>query len=175
MNLSFHPCTENDVESVVALVNKAYRGESSKVGWTTEESILGGQRTDPEMIRHLMKSEDNELWLAKDETSRLVGLFHLEKEEGRAFLGMLTVDPEQQSKGLGKRLIAEGERRVRENWKLPELHMTVISLRSELIEYYRRRGYLPTGEQKPFPMNDPRYGIPKRNDFHLLVIRKPLS
>jgi ribosomal protein S18 acetylase RimI-like enzyme len=175
MKLHFEQCAEDDLESVVSLVNKSYRGESSKTGWTTEESLLGGQRTDVDMIRTICQTDGNELWLAKNENNQLVGLFHLEKEGERAFLGMLTVDPSLQAQGLGRRLLTEGERRVREDWKKSELYMTVISLRTELIAYYQRRGYQPTGEAKPFPMNDPRYGIPKRNDFHLMVIRKSLE
>ena len=39
--------------------------------------------------------------------------------------------------------------------------MSVISVRTELIDWYKKRGYHDTGRTKPFPENDPRFGIPK--------------
>ena len=33
-----------DAPALVDLINSAYRGESSKAGWTTEADLLGGQR-----------------------------------------------------------------------------------------------------------------------------------
>ena len=50
--------------------------------------------------------------------------------------------------------------------------MTVISVRSELIAYYERRGYHLTGATEAFP-NDPRYGIPKQ-PLVLWVLEKKL-
>jgi hypothetical protein len=32
----------SDVDGIVALVNSAYRGDSSREGWTTEADLLGG-------------------------------------------------------------------------------------------------------------------------------------
>ncbi|MBX3040219.1 MAG: GNAT family N-acetyltransferase [Bdellovibrionaceae bacterium] len=175
MKLLYSQCTEADLPKAVDFVNAAYRGDSSKAGWTTEESLLGGQRTDIEMLRTLCTSPGNQIWLAREDVfGALVGLFHLENSPEKTFLGMLTVAPESQDAGIGKLLIAKAEDLARTQWNLKELHMTVISLRHELIAYYQRRGYLPTGEKKDFPMNDPRYGIPKRNDFHLLVLKKSL-
>ena len=38
--------TIDDVKELNILVNSAYRGESSKIGWTTEADLLGGIRID---------------------------------------------------------------------------------------------------------------------------------
>jgi hypothetical protein len=32
--------------------------------------------------------------------------------------------------------------------------MTVISMRTELIDWYKRHGYIDTGDREPFPVND---------------------
>jgi hypothetical protein len=53
--------------------------------------------------------------------------------------------------------------------------MTVIAQRTELIAWYERRGYAPTGETQPFPYGDPHFGLPKRKDLYFVVLRKPLS
>jgi hypothetical protein len=39
--------------------------------------------------------------------------------------------------------------------------MTVISVRTELINWYQRRGYFPNGKTLPF-FTDTKFGVPKR-------------
>jgi hypothetical protein len=53
--------------------------------------------------------------------------------------------------------------------------MTVIAQRAELIAWYERRGYRLTGERRPFPKTDPRFGLPKRDDLEFVVLAKPLT
>jgi hypothetical protein len=53
--------------------------------------------------------------------------------------------------------------------------MTVVNLRVALIDWYKRRGYALTGQTKPFPYGDNRYGTPKRNDLYFVVLRKVLA
>ena len=55
------------------------------------------------------------------------------------------------------------------------MHMTVIVQRTELIAWYERRGYRRTGERKPFPYGDERFGLPQRDDLVFEVLRKSLS
>lgn len=159
------------METVVQLVNSAYRGESSQKGWTTEESLLGGQRTDAGMIRQMISG----LFVARSKmTGAIEGCFHLEKEGEAALLGLLTVHPEKQNAGWGRQMLAWAENFVRTEWKISFLRMTVISLRAELIASYERRGYHQTGAKKDFPHGDPRFGLPKRSDFHLIYLEKAL-
>lgn len=171
--LSFRRATAGDVAAITTLVNSAYRGESSRSGWTTEEHLLGGQRTDPEAIADIVKDSGQWLWLAF-ENSRLVGSVHVAREGESAYLGMLTVDPTLQTRGFGRALIAHVEDFARRDLQAKSVKMTVISAREELISYYERRGYRRTGETREFPMHDTRFGLPKRRDFHLVVLEKPL-
>ena len=46
--ISFRPAILQDVIALNTLVNSAYRGDSSKIGWTTEADLLDGQRVDPD-------------------------------------------------------------------------------------------------------------------------------
>jgi ribosomal protein S18 acetylase RimI-like enzyme len=85
---------------------------------------------------------------------------------------MLTVSPELQGGGIGKKLMQAAEDLAKEN-DIPKISMTVISVRKELIEYYERRGYKNTGETKPFPMNDPKFGLPKQQ-LEFIVMEKRL-
>ena len=54
------------------------------------------------------------------------------------------------------------------------MRMTVIDLRVELIEWYERRGYRRTGQTRPFPATDPRFGLPLRDDLRFAVLEKEL-
>ncbi len=152
--------TTQDIPELNILINSAYRGESSKKGWTTEEHLLGGIRTDEANLGELLQKEDVTI-LKYTENNLLIGSVYLEKQVDKLYLGMLTVSPELQGGGVGKKLMQAAEDFAR-NARLSKISMTVISVRSELIAYYERRGYKSTGETKPFPMTDPKFGLPKQ-------------
>jgi ribosomal protein S18 acetylase RimI-like enzyme len=88
---------------------------------------------------------------------------------------MFAVSPALQGGGLGKLIIAEAERQAREAWGVKEMHMTVISVREDLIAWYERRGYRRTGRMTPFPYGDERFGIPLRDDLRFELLVKALS
>ncbi|MEU9102190.1 GNAT family N-acetyltransferase [Streptomyces sp. NPDC048361] len=168
--LSYRDATEADVEALVPLIESAYRGDASRAGWTTEADILQGRRTDPEGVRAVITTPGSKLLtVARDGV--LVACCQLEHRGDAAYFGMFAVAPALQGAGLGKQIIAEAERVVRAEWGVREMHMTVISLREELIAFYERRGYRRTGKLTPFPYGDERFGVPQRDDlaFELLV------
>ena len=153
-----------DVTALNNLVNSAYRGESSKKGWTTEADLLGGIRTTEEGLSETIKKSDTFI-LKYTEAEQVLGCVMLIKKENALYLGMLTVSPTLQGSGIGKKLLKSAEVFAQENG-IPKIEMTVISVRSELIAWYERHGYIKTGETKPFPMNDPNFGEPKQHlDF----------
>ncbi|MFE7617396.1 GNAT family N-acetyltransferase [Streptomyces sp. NPDC057496] len=168
--LTFRDADDADVPALVALIESAYRGDSSRVGWTTEADILQGQRTDPDGVRQVVEAPGSRL-LVVERDGVVVACCQLERRGEAAYFGMFAVRPELQGEGLGKVIIAEAERVVREDWGATEMHMTVISMRDELIAWYERRGYRRTGRLTPFPYGDERFGIPQRDDleFELLV------
>ncbi|MGW1724327.1 GNAT family N-acetyltransferase [Streptomyces sp. NPDC002306] len=168
--LIFRDATETDVDALVALVESAYRGDASRAGWTTEADILEGQRTDPEGVLAVVEAPDSRL-LTVERDGRMVACCQLEHRGDHAYFGMFAVSPTQQGGGLGKAVIAEAERLARATWGVTEMHMTVISVRDDLIAWYERRGYRRTGKKSPFPYGDERFGVPQRDDleFELLV------
>lgn len=168
--LTFRDAADADVPALVALIESAYRGDSSRTGWTTEADILQGRRTDPDGVRRVVEAPGSRL-LVVERDGELVACCQLEHRGEAAYFGMFAVRPGLQGAGLGKVIIAEAERTVRESWGVREMHMTVISVREELIAWYERRGYRRTGELSPFPYGDERFGIPQRDDlaFELLV------
>lgn len=158
--MTFKTATQNDVNELSIMVNSAYRGESSKVGWTTEADLLGGQRTDPEKLLEMIENPNSEIQLAIQD-GKILGCVYINQEKDFLYFGMLTVNPNLQNKGLGKTLLKRVEEIAFER-KIKKIKMTVINVRKELIAFYERRGYQWTGETEPFPEGDPRFGLPKQ-------------
>lgn len=175
MNDTFRRAGTADAEAIAALVNSAYRGDSSRAGWTTEADLLGGQRTDAEEIAQLVGREGSVLLLCL-RAGELVGSVYVERmDDATAYLGMLVIRPVLQGQGLGRCLMDEAERFARAEWGAARMQMQVITLRPELIAWYERRGYRRTGETRPFPASDPRFGLPKVAGLQFGVLEKPLA
>ncbi|MCC8441290.1 GNAT family N-acetyltransferase [Xanthomonas cannabis] len=171
---TFRTATVDDIDALVQLVTSAYRGDSSRVGWTTEADILDGARIDPAVLRQDILRERS-LVLLVEQDGRLMACAHIADDAGAGYFGMFAVDPTLQGSGLGKTLLAEGERIAATEWQLPVMRMTVIDVRNELIAFYERRGYRRTGILKPFPYGDERFGVPLRQDLRFEVLEKPLD
>ncbi|MFM8845631.1 MAG: GNAT family N-acetyltransferase [Gammaproteobacteria bacterium] len=175
--LAVRVAVTNDAAVLAALVNSAYRGDSSRAGWTTEADLLGGQRTDLQALEEFMAqtmSVGDRAMLVHESARQILACVQLERRGDGAYLGMLTITPTLQAKGLGRRLLAAAEHFARTEWQARRIIMTVIEQRLELIAWYQRRGYAPTGETAPFPYGDPRFGEPKRPDLRFVVLAKDL-
>jgi ribosomal protein S18 acetylase RimI-like enzyme len=172
--LDFRPATPDDVPALVALVESAYRGDSSRTGWTTEADLIEGQRTDPQGVLDVVEQSDS-MMMAVESGHELVACCQLEHRGTHAYFGMFAVRPALQGAGLGKVIIAEAERLARDEWGVAEMHMTVISAREELIAWYVRRGYARTGEMSPFPYGQERFGRPTRDDLQFELLTKKLA
>lgn len=171
--LNFRLADLEDKDSICDLVNSAYRGESSRKGWTTEADILGGQRVDQVGIAEIIADSDSRIVLCLD-NKELIGAVLIQNRINCAYLGMLTVRPDLQASGIGKQLLAAAENSIYELWGIKAIEMTVIQKRISLIEWYQRRGYRITGERRPFPYGDIRFGEPKVNDLEFIVLEKQL-
>lgn len=172
--LRFRDATAADIPALVALVTSAYRGEDSRAGWTTEADLLEGNRIVPEVLLGDIARARSRILLAERDGG-LLGCAHVAEEDGRGYFGMFAVSPRSQRAGLGAAILAEAERVARVDWRLPLMRMTVIDLRTELIAWYQRRGYRRTGEIRPFPATDPRFGVPLRDDLRFEVLEKSLA
>ncbi|WP_269235486.1 GNAT family N-acetyltransferase [Flavobacterium flavigenum] len=152
-----------DISALVTLINSAYRGESSKKGWTTEAHLLEGKRTDKEEMTEIFQDPKNTI-LKYTENNAIIGSVLLVEKEHQLYLGMLTVSPELQNSGIGKKLLAEAENHAK-TLRLSSIIMTVISVREELIAWYKRHGYVDTGEREAFP----------ESGIHVTVSDEPLE
>lgn len=172
--LLFRDAVPADVPAIVALVESAYRGDSSRAGWTTEADLLHGRRTDDELVGEIVDAPDGALLLGVV-GNRIVACCQLEKRGDRAYFGLFAVSPDAQGSGIGKRLIAYAESYAAGRWASTRMEMTVIRQRSDLIAFYERRGYRDTGIRSPFPYGDERFGIPQRGDLEFTLLEKEFA
>ena len=163
--------TTADAQELEQLVNSAYRGDSSRRGWTTEADLLDGTRTDAAVLQQLIQEKDTTI-LKYVEQEKIKACIELKTTPEGLYLGMLTVQPDLQGKGVGKILLAAAEDYARKS-NLKKIFMTVISVRDELIAWYVRHGYRDTGKRKPFNISDPRFGQPKQK-LEFTVLEKDI-
>ena len=196
--LVFRNATLADVSAVVKLVESAYRGEASRAGWTTEADLLDGQRTDEIEISEIIRGAHSRIRLAEESfaavqildqiqahtpsqeralphAASIVGCVRIENAGDTGYIGMVSVLPTLQSAGIGRQLLHEAERVIRDELRLPRARMTVIGQRDTLIAWYQRRGYSLTGKQEKFPYGQPRAGTPRRDDLYFEVLEKTLT
>jgi ribosomal protein S18 acetylase RimI-like enzyme len=139
-----------DVSAIKDLLNIAYRGESSKQGWTTEANLISGDtRTDEAMTAEVMQQVGSVFLIYKDRQQKIIGCVNLQQHDDKIYLGMFSVSPQLQGGGIGKKLLQAAEEYGHHLHK-KSIYMSVISLRTELINWYIRQGYADNGERKPF-------------------------
>ena len=160
-----------DIPELNILVNSAYRGETSKRGWTTEANLLDGLRIDEQTLTGYFDDPNIILLKNTDETGQITGTVYLEARATKLYVGMFSVSPLLQGKGTGRDLLLAAETYAK-RLNCRTLTMTVISIRHELISWYQRRGYKITGEMLPFHV-DKKFGIPKQ-PIELIVLEKDI-
>ncbi|MFS0711650.1 GNAT family N-acetyltransferase [Brevundimonas phoenicis] len=171
---TFRPAAPDDVSALHRLIESAYRGDSAKAGWTHEADLLGGQRTDEAELRDILTDASRMILLAEVD-GVLTGCVQVaDQGQGLSYLGLLTVDPARQAGGLGRLLIDAAEAEAAARFAATRMEMTVIRQRAELIAWYERRGYRLTGETRPFPMDDERFGLPRTRELEFVVLEKTL-
>jgi ribosomal protein S18 acetylase RimI-like enzyme len=181
--LSFRYAVHADVPPLVALIERAYRSPETSGSWVSEAHLLKGPRTSNAEISELISQPDSRFLIAQRD-GVILGCCLIQRlgstectsadiGRGSAYFGMFAIDPTSHSTGLGKLILAEAERRARDLWRSSSMVMTVINLRDQLIEYYKRRGYALTGATMPFPFSETSGEV--NRDFHLVEMKKPLD
>ena len=170
--ISFIRARIDDAGRIVALVNRAYRGDSSRSGWTNEADLFDGPRTDESEVRDLIASDGSMILVCVQGTD-IVGSVLLKKSESTVYLGMLVTDPLVQGAGIGSRLMQAAEAVAREQWAATRISITVITCRDELVAFYQRRGYRRTGRIAPVPLDD--LSTPRADNLQLEVMEKEID
>jgi ribosomal protein S18 acetylase RimI-like enzyme len=167
--LSITRAEKEDAAAVTRLINSAYRGETANLGWTSESDYMEGLRmTDEDMERLIDQPHIGNFKCCTPE-EEIVGFISLEQRPGFLYLSLLTVSPLAQAGGIGKHLLAFADAHARSLSK-PAILLTVVNIRTELIAWYERRGYLATGETMPFPIGASRPKVP----VYLIEMKKEI-
>ena len=160
-----------DINELEALINNAYRGEHSKKGWTTEAYLLEGKRINAEGLQKIIVEPDSVILKYCNDKNELEGCVYLKKNQDKMYLGMLTVSPELQGVGIGKKIMKAAEEYALQN-KCKAIEMRVISVRHELIAWYKKHGYNATGQILPFE-NEPALSV-QTQPLQFIIMEKIL-
>ena len=156
-----------DIPELVLLINKAYKGESSKRAWTSERNLFDGLRTNENALSELLGDENAIILKYVNDNGAIVGCVYLQKQESQIYLGLLCVSPDIQAAGIGKQLLIAAEEYAQKK-NCNKIVLTVISIRHELVEWYKRNGYHQLGI-KPFPQD--KINIPNQ-ELELFILEK---
>jgi len=126
-----------DIEPITDLINTAF---------AVERFFIDGDRIDAEKVRDLFGKGK---FLLAEDAAGLAGCVYLELRGERGYLGLLSVEPDRQQAGLGRRLAIAAEEHLRAAGCLA-IDLAVVNLRPELVPFYTRLGYRETGVA-PFP------------------------
>ncbi len=167
MHFAIRPATVADLSALHPVIERAYRGETARQGWTHEADLIEGPRTNLATLTAIVE-DPAQVLLSAWEGETPIGCVNVaSRGGGTAYLGLLCIEPLRQAGGLGRQLIAAAEAHARDTFGCMRIEMTVIEERRKLIEYYVRRGYIETGERRDFP-------IPMDPPLFMTVLAKPL-
>ena len=101
--LTFRFAEPGDIPAIVDLVESAYRGESSRAGWTTEADLLDGQRTDAEAVAEIVADAPARLLSPRQTACSSAAASLSGGHPAEAYFGMFSVRPAAQGQGWGGR------------------------------------------------------------------------
>ena len=164
-----------DIPALHQLIQSAYRGEASRAGWTTEADLLDGQRTDPDELAGIIADPAQSLLTAWRGDALVGCVLIADRGQGTGYFGMLSIRPTLQGGGLGRRLVEAAHAALVGRFGARRVRISVFPQRETLIAWYERLGYRRSGDTLPFPYGNPRFGLPRRDDLHFVVMERTLQ
>jgi ribosomal protein S18 acetylase RimI-like enzyme len=155
--MNIRMATEADFDQLLHLINTAF---------DVERFFKDEDRLYSAKLQSYFKKGS---FLVMEEQGRLIASVYVEREADRAYLGLLSVDPAEQKRGLGRRLTAAAEEFARETGAR-FMDLTVVNLRAELPGIYEKLGYRVTGTA-PFPADQ----MPVTKPCHFICMTKELG
>jgi ribosomal protein S18 acetylase RimI-like enzyme len=163
----------SDAEAIAQLVNRAYQPGSGVLGWTHESDLVSGKRTSAKNVTEIISKADSVVLVGLKD-AEVVACVHVEKDGQNSYIGMLSVNPIFQCAGAGKAMLAYAEDHAVKNYGSEKFTMVVISLRTELISFYLRRGYKKTGTDIEYRLLAGA-GTPKQVGLKVEVLEKTVQ
>jgi GNAT superfamily N-acetyltransferase len=131
------------------------------------ETFLDGTRIDEERLSKMLAK--GKCLVAEDEGGRIIGVVYVEQNGTRGYFGMLAVKRWLQGTGIGRAMVGAAEDYCRQQG-CTAMDINVLSLRRELLPFYRMLGYVETATEDFYPSRPLRPGI----ECHSIVMSKPL-
>jgi GNAT superfamily N-acetyltransferase len=147
-----------DLPALLRLINAAYR--------IAEGHFMDGDRlSETELDEYCARGTF--LVAAREAESPVACVFLEPQADGRTYLGLLSVDPAAQRRGLGRLMMAAAERRCCAAG-CRAIDILIVNLRTELPPFYASRGFVANGTA---PFDNPR----RRKPAHFLQMTLPLA
>ncbi|GAM19254.1 hypothetical protein SAMD00019534_024290 [Acytostelium subglobosum LB1] len=160
-----------DVDALVDLINFAYRGTGREdndksvqsKGWTNESHYISGKRLTHDSLKPRVEQQNPARALTfvvefadgnDAERKPIASIGVVRDDDVNAHLEALSVEPMYQSEGIGGILMAYAEEYIVKQWGCRVISMCAVSIRNELLSWYYRLGYKPTGVYVPFHNDD---------------------
>ena len=174
MSSLLHLAEATDLVAIVTIRNAAFRGASARQTGSIESGYVTGTRTDESLLREEIAGGTQFLLAKEFGTSTIQGCVSLQSlSPERWYVGSIAVDPVFQNTGLGRKLLHGAEEYATAHGARV-IEITVVSARNAHISWYERRGYRLTGEIRPFPYGNSRFGTPTRTDLEFVVLVKEM-
>ncbi len=174
--LKFRYIQPDDFIQLSTLINRAYRPASGEEGWTHESNWISQNRISAQQLEQQAHKDYQHILIAES-NNHLAGCVMFSLHQNQVEIGLLTVDPTLQDQQLGRKLLAQAESLAIALYQPDYFEMSVVNTRTELIEFYERRGYVLTGELKPYPIEQG-VGTPKAPldllPLYLVKMKKPV-
>lgn len=126
--MTFRFAEESDLTPLMTLVNDAFR---------VERFFHIGDRLDEERTRGYFRKGR---FLLAEDSGEIIGCVYVQLHGQESYLGLLSIRPDHQKTGLGRRMVAAAEEFARE-MGARRMDLTVVNLRTELPPFYEKLGY----------------------------------
>jgi GNAT superfamily N-acetyltransferase len=152
---TFRSAGEPDAEPVMRLINRAF---------VVEEPFFTTERIDlTETLEHFAKGT----FLLVESNGILAGANYVELRGDSGYFGLLSVDPDWQGHGLGRKLIEQAENFCRQAG-CSRMQIRVLNHRTELPPFYEKLGYHVSGTEEVEQVASAK--LP----YHFIVMEKKL-
>jgi N-acetylglutamate synthase-like GNAT family acetyltransferase len=154
--VSVRRATSSDLPAIAALVNRAYKVESF---------FVDGDRTTAAELAQLMHG--GTFLVLEHNAGGLAAAIYVEAHQDAAYIGLLSVSPDMQGRGLGKRLVRIAEA-LGEAMGCQSAGLKIVNLREDLGRWYRSLGYAEVGASPYDPSR------PVKQPCHFIEMRRSL-
>jgi GNAT superfamily N-acetyltransferase len=126
--VKFRNSEVKDADALAQLINRAFQ---------VERPIFEGDRVDRDGVLTYMQK--GEFLIAEDEAG-MVGCVYAEVRGDTGYIGLLSVEPERQGTGLGRKVMEAAENFFKEIGCI-KVELRIVSARTALLGFYRHLGY----------------------------------